>query len=84
MNESIIYKKLKNYFNPCILKVSNHSSKHIGHQGSPNTGNSHFFVEIMSNQLKNIPRVNAQRKIYEVLDKEMKEFIHAIEIKIID
>ena len=84
MNESIIYKKLKNYFNPCILKVLNQSSKHKGHQGSPNTGNSHFLIEIKSSQLKNIPRVSAQRKIYEVLNNEMKEFIHALEIKIID
>ena len=28
--------------------------------------------------------IGTSEKIYEVLDKEMKEFIHAIEIKIID
>ena len=84
MYESIIYQKLKNYFDPCILKVSNHSHKHKGHQGSPDTGNSHFFVEIKSHKFKNTSRINAQRQIYNILEKEMSEFIHALEIKIVD
>ena len=83
MNESIIYKKLNDFFKPDLLQVINDSHKHKGHVGSPNTGNSHFSIIIKSNQLSLMNRVAGQRLIYSVLKDEMKNSIHALSIKII-
>ncbi|PPR38677.1 MAG: hypothetical protein CFH30_01031 [Alphaproteobacteria bacterium MarineAlpha8_Bin1] len=83
MNESTIYKKLNDYLSPSFLKVVNESDKHANHKGSPGTGNSHFYVEIQSKELTKISRLDGQRKIFKILEKEMKEGIHALSIKII-
>ncbi len=84
MNESIIYKKLNDFFKPDLLQVINDSHKHKGHVGSPNTGNSHFSVVIKSKKLNNVSKLVGQRMIYKVLSEEMKKNIHALSIKIID
>tara|TARA_B100001741_G_C16427007_1_gene539049 strand:- start:482 stop:736 length:255 start_codon:yes stop_codon:yes gene_type:complete len=84
MDESIIYKKLYKKFHPSYLKVVNESDKHLNHPGSPGTKDSHFYVEIKSKELSEVSRVEGQRKIFAVLDKEIKETIHALSIKIID
>jgi len=83
MNESTIYKKLDKFFKPSYLKVTNDSEKHNVHKNSPGTSNSHFSVEIQSEDLSLLSRVEGQRQIFNVLEKEMKENIHALVIKII-
>tara|TARA_B100000029_G_scaffold512032_1_gene607611 strand:- start:2340 stop:2594 length:255 start_codon:yes stop_codon:yes gene_type:complete len=84
MNESTIYQKLYDFFEPDFLEVKNESYKHWGHSGSPNTGNSHFLIKIKSKKLSDLTRLDGERKIYSVLQKEMKNHIHALSIKIID
>ena len=83
MNESTIFNKLSDYFSPTHLEVINESHKHKGHSQSPNSGNSHFLIIITSDKLKSMSRLDGQRKIYEVLEKEMKSQIHALQRKII-
>ena len=83
MNESTIYKKLFDFFEPEILEVTNDSHKHQGHSGSPNTGNSHFSVIIKSTKLDGLGRIDGQKRIYSVLKEEMDKHIHALSIKII-
>ena len=83
MNESTIYKKLFDFFEPEVLEVKNDSHKHQGHSGSPNTGNSHFSITIKSAKLDGLGRINGQRQIYSVLKQEMDQYIHALSIKII-
>ena len=84
MNESTIYKKLRTKFKPSFLRVENESHLHKNHPQSPKGGNSHFYVEIKSSIFNNLPRLQSQRKIYKVLENEMKSFIHALRIKILD
>ena len=83
MYESTIFKKLSDHFSPTHLEVINESHKHKGHKHSPNNGNSHFLIIITSEKLKGMSRLAGQRKIYKVLEKEMKNQIHALQIKII-
>lgn len=83
MNESTIFKKLSDNFSPTHLEVINESHKHKGHSQSPNSGNSHFLIIIASDKFKDMSRLAGQRKIYQVLEKEMKNQIHALQIKII-
>mgnify|MGYP001449830425 CR=1 FL=1 len=77
-----ITKKLENYFNPTLLEVINESELHSGHEGSPNTGNSHFFVKIKSSKFNNLSRVESQRLVYEVLKEEINDGIHALRMDI--
>ena len=84
MNESTIYQKLYDFFQPEFLEVKNESHKHKGHPNSPGSGNSHFLITIKSTKLKKISRLDGQRKIYSLLQKEMKTHIHALSIKIIN
>tara|TARA_B100001029_G_C14971639_1_gene400596 strand:+ start:35 stop:289 length:255 start_codon:yes stop_codon:yes gene_type:complete len=83
MNESTIYQKLYDFFKPEYLEVKNESHKHMGHAGSPDSGNSHFLITIESVKLKKLNSLEGQRKIYSVLEEEMKSHIHALSIKII-
>ena len=83
MNESTIYNKLHEFFKPEVLEVINDSDKHRGHSGSPNSGNSHFSVTIKSEKLDGLSRINGQRAIHKVLEKDLSEYIHALSIKII-
>ena len=83
MNESTIFKKLSDYFSPTHLEVINESHKHIGHSQSPNSGNSHFLIIIASEKLQGTSRLAGQRMIYKLLEKEMRNQIHALQIKIV-
>ena len=84
MNESTIYKKLRVNFKPSFLKVENESHLHKNHPQSPKGGNSHFYVEIKSSFFDNLSRLQSQKRIYKVLENEMKSFIHALRIKILN
>ncbi len=84
MDESTIYKKLYTILKPSFLKVENESHLHESHSESPNNGNSHFSVTIKSDFFRNLNRVDAQRKIYEILKLEMKNGVHALRIKILN
>ena len=83
MDESTIYKKLFINFKPSFLKVENESHLHSNHAQSPKSGNSHFSVTIKSKILDKLNRIDGQRKVYDVLEKEMKNHIHALKIKIL-
>ena len=51
---------------------------HLGHQ----EGKFHLKLIIQSNELKNLSRIESNKKIYKILDKEMKEHIHSLQILI--
>ena len=42
----------------------------------------HLKLIIVSNELKNLNRIESNKKIYKVLDNEMKTYIHSIQILI--
>ena len=44
--------------------------------------NSHFELIISSSELKKLKPIDAHKKIYTILDEEMKNIIHSLEIKI--
>ena len=65
--KSKIYNKLNDFFNPVHLEVINESSNHIGHAGSPNNGNSHFYIIIKSEMFKNKKLIDSHKLIYDLL-----------------
>ena len=62
--------------------MNNKSHLHQHHAQSPKNNNSHFEVVISSAELKKLKTIDAHKKIYTILDEEMKNIIHSLEIKI--
>lgn len=79
----IIHRKLTEAFSPDSLEVINESYLHAGHAGDNGTGESHYRVVVECGALAALSRVEAQRRVYAVLQDEMKGAIHAISICII-
>ncbi len=64
------------------LEVNNKSHLHQHHAQSPKNNNSHFEVIISLVELKKLKTIDAHKKIYTILNEEMKNTIHSLEIKI--
>jgi len=75
-------KKLTDAFHPLYLEIINESHKHKGHQGSPETGESHFKIVIDSKEFQGLSRVATHQRIYQCLEEELKTKIHALSIVI--
>lgn len=73
--------KLNKFFSPLFLQVVNESHMHQGHAGDDGSGESHFSIEISSEKLNGLDRLEGQRLVYKVISDEM-EVIHAMSIKI--
>jgi len=78
----IILDKIKQNIVCENLEVNNKSHLHQHHAQSPKNNNSHFEVIISSTELKKLKAIDAHKKIYEILNEEMKNTIHSLEIKI--
>lgn len=66
---------------PTRLDVVNESHLHAGHQSSPDSGESHFRVLIVSEAFAGKSRVERHRLVNEVLSSELKDGVHALAIK---
>ena len=78
----IILDKIKQNIVCENVQVNNKSHLHRHHSQSPKNNNSHFEVIISSAELKKLKTVDAHKKIYSILNEEMKNTIHSLEIKI--
>jgi BolA protein len=63
------------------LNIIDNTSKHKTHKFFDNN-KYHLCLEIESNYLKNMKRIDAQRVLFTILKEEMNTKIHALEIKI--
>ena len=78
----IILDKIKQNIVCENVTVNNKSHLHQHHVQSPKNNNSHFELIISSTELKKLKPIDAHKKIYTILDEEMKNIIHSLEIKI--
>ena len=78
---AIIKTKLENNFQIQIINIEDKSFLHKKHKGNQE-GKYHLKVSIKSNQLKVMKKIDRTKKIYKILDEEMKNFIHSIQILI--
>ena len=78
--EEQITKKLRQAFAPVALEVVNDSHRHAGHAGSPQTGESHLSIKVVSESFAGKSRVERHRMVNEVLAEELKDRIHALAI----
>jgi BolA protein len=78
--EEQITKKLRQAFAPVALEVVNDSHRHAGHAGSPQTGESHFSIKVVSESFAGKSRVERHRMVNEVLSEELAGKVHALAI----
>ena len=78
---AIVKKKLQRQIVIEEILIEDKSFLHKNHSGNqPNK--FHLKISLKSNQLKKMKRIDSNKKIYQILDKEMKEFIHSLQILI--
>ena len=77
-----ITRRLTEALGPTQLQVIDDSEKHRGHGGyNPESGESHFTVEIESPLFAGVNRVQRQRAVNDALRELLVERVHALAIK---
>ena len=78
---AIVKKKLENKIVMENIKIEDKSFLHIKHKGNDKK-KFHLKVLINSKDLSKMSRIQSTKKIYKILDKELKNNIHSIQILI--
>ena len=78
---SIVKKKLINEINIERLQIEDKSFLHK-HHSSNKEGKFHLKLIIVSKELKKMNKIESNKKIYKILNIELKNCIHSIQILI--
>jgi len=71
--------RLREAFAPLALDVVDDSARHRGHAGAA-SGAGHFKVVLVSERFRGVARVERHRMVYDALEGELREEIHALEL----
>ena len=77
----IIKRKLINQARIQNLEIEDKSFLHKNHKGNQKN-KFHLKLTISSNELSKLSKIDSTKKIYKILDDEMKKYIHSIQILI--
>ena len=78
---AIVKKKLTGQIRIYSINIEDKSFLHKKHAGNQEDM-YHLKITLSSRELKNMNRIESNKKIYKILDKELKEYIHSIQILI--
>ena len=78
---AIVKKKLTDQIDIESIEIEDKSFLHKNHAGNQE-GRYHLKIILNSNELKVLSRIESNKRIYKILDKELKEHIHSIQILI--
>jgi BolA family transcriptional regulator, general stress-responsive regulator len=78
--QDTIAEKLRRAFAPTELEVVNDSHRHAGHGGSPQTGESHFSVMVVSQAFAGRSRLERHRMVNAALADELAASVHALAV----
>ena len=78
---AIVKKKLTDQIDIESVEIEDKSFLHKNHK-SNQKGKFHLKLSLTSSELKTMNKIASNKKIYKILDKEMKESIHSIQILI--
>ena len=78
---AIVKKKLKNEIIIENIQIEDKSFLHVGHKGN-DKNKFHLKILINSKELSKISRIQSNKKIYKILDQEIKKHIHSLQILI--
>ena len=77
-----VKKKIKENIILENIQVEDKTFLHKKHQ-THQLGKFHLKLTIMSHELKKMNKIQSTKKIYSILDEELKKYIHSIQILII-
>lgn len=66
---------------PIKLEVIDFSEEHRGHSGWREGETTHVEVLVVSDKFRNTSKINRHKIIHKLLEKELKNDIHALSIK---
>jgi BolA protein len=75
-----IEQRLRDALAPERVSVRDDSHKHQGHAGWQPGGETHFHVEVVAACFAGQARVHRHRRVYDALDVELRERVHALQI----
>ena len=78
---AIVKKKLQNQINIENIKIEDKSFLHKNHVGNQE-GKFHLKISLISSELKIMNKIESNKKIYKILNEEMKDCIHSLQILI--
>jgi BolA family transcriptional regulator, general stress-responsive regulator len=78
---AIVKKKLSSQISIDSIKIEDKSFLHKNHPNNQE-GKFHLKITLNSEELKKMSRIESTKKIYKILDIELKETIHSIQILI--
>ena len=78
---AIVKKKLERQIKVEYIKIEDKSFLHKNHPGNQ-ANKFHLKINIKSVELIKMNKIESNKKIYKILEKEMKEFIHSLQISI--
>ena len=78
---AIVNKKLTDQIDIESIKIEDKSYLHKNHAGNQE-GKYHLKIILSSSELKALSRIESNKRVYKILDKELKEHIHSIQILI--
>ena len=78
---AIVKKKLEDKFIIEDIKIEDKSFLHKNHPGNQQN-KFHLKITIISSELNQMNKIESNKKIYKILENEMKEFIHSLQILI--
>ena len=83
INELItnVKKKIKKNFNIENILIEDKTFLHKGHPGNENN-KFHLKITIESKELKELNKIESNKKIYKILDEELRNHVHSIQILI--
>jgi BolA protein len=79
---AIVKKKLKKNILLEKVKIEDKSFLHKNHSGNQK-GKFHLKIIIQSSELTSLNKIDSNKKVYKVLDREMKDYIHSIQVLIL-
>ena len=78
---AIVKKKLTDQIRVDSINIEDKSFLHKNHVNNE-VGKFHLKITLKSLELKKMSRIESTKKIYKVLDLELKKFIHSIQVLI--
>ena len=78
---TIVKNKLLNQIDIESINIEDKSFLHKNHKGNQE-GKYHLKIIIVSEELKKMNKIESNKKIYKILDEEIKNFIHSLQILI--
>jgi BolA protein len=78
---AIVKKKLTDQIDIESIKIEDKSFLHKNHAGNQE-GRYHLKIILSSSELKALNKIESNKRVYKILDKELKDHIHSIQILI--